>query len=136
MNFQDQYLPGLWKQLWGFFWISHLCGYPHLASGSSSQDCRFSVGVGVALSSPDLIVFRLKAVKWVIHPMFFPSLKCPLSSVLFIAQCLQVTCFCILSGRNSCHRQEDHCGGQSLLGPTRPRTLLPVLREPSLPSIL
>ena len=133
--------------IWGIFKISifqdfgNICGdYPGFPtcvvtpSCPLVQGCRFSIGVGVALSSPDLIVFSLKAVKWVIHPMFFPFLRCPLSLVLFTAQCLQVTCFCILSGFKSCHGQEGQWGW-SLLGPTRPRALLPVQREPNLPNI-
>lgn len=65
-----------------------LRGYPQLSSGSSGQDCRFSVGVVVTLSSSDLIIFSLEAVKWVIHPMFFPFSKCLLPP--------ESACFCSL----------------------------------------
>lgn len=55
--------------------IFHLCDYLLLSSGSSCfKNCRFSIGILVALSSTDFIVFSLKAIKMSSMP-FPPSPK-------------------------------------------------------------
>lgn len=85
--------------------IFQLCDYLLLSSGSSCfKDCRFSIGILVALSSTEFIVFSLKAIKMSSMP-FPPSPKgrlllestrfCSLSSafrfpaLIPFAQCLQ-----------------------------------------------